>query len=1492
MKRTIKVLSVALAITMVLVVSLLGVMASVQANIVIAANDYTELKAENSTYDLTYSFANDGKAIYGAEIELSWNSMTADVKEITPVGKLAESGVTFTADIEGKTATVIWSGSAISAEDATGDLFKVTFDKGDTTSPWGTFEVKSEVVAIGNAITRSVVSYALDNANDTALLSDGAAVTEYTVDDAADAEATFNAAVLSAFVSGEDVTINLNADWVLSESIAIGSADKIPAGTITVTGTGSIWTGDVNAEADVIDSYVLGLYGNFVFENIGIYGVKGKGAVGTTNEGKTNLDYSNALFAPDGASITIESSVVTDETNKANIGGGNLTIKGGNFHVVAGNTMYSGYNITNGEGAEDDYANITITDATVDKIIGGAYNNNGENGETFERKTNLVVNGATNIKEALLAGSWGSEGTLNGGKLELDTTGTFASGAHFILVSYGPTKEAAKDAANKYVIDWKNGTPTGKFWEVASHGAANTKIYVNAEINIYTAPGKVGYLGASPRDGASEQPFDVEGTIVANIKSGTTLTQTLVAGSNFQRTGDTSNLNITLNVEKGATTKAVYGGPNVDSAVVSCTVNDTTTINVGKTGTEGTATMGGNLYGGGTIYAPDVTYGGTTTINVGNGSVLSGWLVGGGYLSAKNINYTRNTTINLDTPTLKSSIYGGSNFLAASTGSVHSGNTAINITTITSGNCKNIYGGSTMAAAGTHSGDIAVSMYNVKFQTSGQNYYGGSYLNAADAKHTGGITTDIMSYCTFSVASNGTNVYGGSHINNAGAMHDSAEGKQTVVNLIPNRAKNVKTGPQFDVGKVMFAGGSYIAVAGTADNYVTHKGDVIVNVNAGTIRADVYGVRISKNYNKHIGNVTVNFEKLDDGDTLDINSSTGRKICPALTSDKYCVLEGDSKLYFGNGATLDRTSSNGTKAAAQLYLVAGVYGYGTMKGDSTLELANGSNIAYYANNTIVTAGCLANTTLTNDANIPYGDGTSLETPYGNTRQDGSVNFIMTGNCQLNTAINVAGYRSNITGDVNITLAGDSTGNPKINTNMYGLCNPADGVYASAAGNMNVYLTGSPYLKYASYIGGNHSSTYNPATNGYNVVAGNIFVEMEDYKTNFNGDYKLYISNYAPLGDVVIKVVGDCEIDFAKYNTYAQKPDYAADMKQYLDLTQYTGEGVISGTGFTNVYQPITEDTEFGFGGLTSIAQLQMTDSTSIRWSTSKATYAELTQFNDNFRNKNEFEFVTVLSGEEPSVSLKFNGEEYAVKATEFTTNILSALNSLGEDFSFRGTSIRPYSFFGAGSEKNVTMAMRFRARINDRYFKDDNADGILNSVNGYTVKQLGILLSSGADADLLTLENAKKVMYAYNDGEYLENGWAIEKNPETGRNDGYNYFAAAITGYNTFDENGVVYNTASMSKIVNARAFIVLTDWNGNEITVYAESPSMEGENVVYSHANYSKSFSEVIDFYYNNYFENGELVAGEPENDKYYAWLTKYNAKYANMIKDIVAAR
>ncbi|MBR5314127.1 MAG: hypothetical protein IKU45_01790, partial [Clostridia bacterium] len=53
-----------------------------------------------------------------------------------------------------------------------------------------------------------------------------AAEADYVIDDAANAESVLAKALEDA--KTKDVTVELNADWVLSENVKIGSVDEIP----------------------------------------------------------------------------------------------------------------------------------------------------------------------------------------------------------------------------------------------------------------------------------------------------------------------------------------------------------------------------------------------------------------------------------------------------------------------------------------------------------------------------------------------------------------------------------------------------------------------------------------------------------------------------------------------------------------------------------------------------------------------------------------------------------------------------------------------------------------------------------------------------------------------------------------------------------------------------------------------------------------------------------------------------------------------------------------------------------------------------------------------------------------------------------------------------------------------------------------------------------------------------------------------------------------
>lgn len=551
------------------------------------------------------------------------------------------------------------------------------------------------------------------------------AAADYTITDAANAEAVIAQALEAAKTA--DVTVELNTAWTLSGDVTIGSADEIPANTLTITTSAS---GSIN-----VNGNLLSIYGNVVYDGLQL-------------SGNDATKEKNAFFSPNGTSITIKNATVG--AKKANVIGANLTVTSGTFEIVAANIGGTNYTV-NG-------ANITVTGGTISKVLGGSYqlnkfNDNKDYALAIDVPSTVVIgtqgsaNGPT-ITD-LVGGSWYAASQYMG------ATVTIYSGSIKDLVVCGlgyMTAEAAERNA-LYTVNFNGGSITGRY----SIGSATDQdipsdkmMHYNAVLNINSSVGVTGFAGAAMRtsDGSTKLVFHAQGNVVVNVSSTGSL-KNFYAGSYIQKTGSTSDIDVTLNVAPGAALNGtIYGGSNISAA--NCSETGDCTIKIGEKNKTSVVKLNGELYVGAYLSTASAgsTVKGTSTLNA-NYLDLNSYkknFYAGSYVAGKNVNDEREISITVTNSALYYA-YLGSRLSGA--GAKSSAQFTANISDTTLG--QKLVGGCHFNGASVEqSGDRTINLTRV--DVTGEFYGAGIFMDAAatseaPSKRTGTTTLNIKD-CT------------------------------------------------------------------------------------------------------------------------------------------------------------------------------------------------------------------------------------------------------------------------------------------------------------------------------------------------------------------------------------------------------------------------------------------------------------------------------------------------------------------------------------------------------------------------------------------------------------------------------------------------------------------------------------------------------------------------------------------------------------------------
>ncbi len=566
-----------------------------------------------------------------------------------------------------------------------------------------------------------------------------------------------------------------------------------------------------------------------------------------------------------------------------------------------------------------------------------------------------------------------------------------------------------------------------------------------------------------------------------------------------------------IQVTGGTISYSIFGGSNgYQGAASDGTVNGSSLIYVGGTAEIGTAT---NVANGSSIYGAEagsvfgIGNGRTGQSSIGSSSnsniivkdraTVNNNIYGGGNFGATGISSgkpTTTTNIIIDGGVIRGSVFGGGNNNGSGNASVKS---TINIT-MTSGEIQgSLYGGSN--ALGTVFGDVNMSVLGGTFLDS---IYGGGLGGYTSSSSAGTyirdkITMQIGSAETTPIVTN--NIYGGSAY---GSVNTANESQTYSTNGITMTIDNLQiTGSVF--------GGS----KGSATYYPKVNGDILINVNGGSIPSLFGGNDMS---GVHMGTSTINLR----GGVVNNVYGGGNQV------------SGNSSFINLEGATTDNiyggSNQSGTMASSTITLKSGtntnVYG-GNNVGGKTLN----ANV-YVEGGTLTNVyggGKLADTEKTTvevrSGTVPnvYGGGesASIDQSSNVTLTGGTVTNLFGGSNQsgtvpiANITIN-GGTATTVYGGNN---AGGKTQSSIINANLGNVTTIYGGGKLADTGTSTINLKGTTVQ---DVYGGGEQASIDTSSN-VNVTAGTITRVFGG--SNVNGTVP--VSNISVTGGTINTIYG-------------------------------------------------------------------------------------------------------------------------------------------------------------------------------------------------------------------------------------------------------------------------------------------------------------------------------------------------------------------------------
>ncbi len=669
-------------------------------------------------------------------------------------------------------------------------------------------------------------------------------------------------AVINIVLGGSGFQSGYDDNYVYA-SMSSGSIRQIYTGA-----TSSATQGNriINVSGGTINYSVLGgsysyanNYGGGAVRATTVVYVGGSAVIGTENDTLNGVESGSVFGAGGGFSgdLTVASAyhsrvIINGGTiNKSVYGGGNYgsvgtqenqiattkikvldgTINGGvyggsksNDFSVSNHTSDStididiyGGTIANVFGGSDTYgtcygtATVNIHGGTIGNVYGGGEGGY-QNDTNYNQGTYMAGNVIVNI---------GTQGTNESPTISSNVYGGSAYG------TVNGTTHNASNSSYSTTVNMNSGTVQGSIFGGGKGGTVDGVSYTPNSAGTITTNingGSVGNVfGGHDQAGSHTGSNHVylNGGTIGNVygggnrssvtttnvhEQGSTVTSNIFGGSNQLGTVTTSNVSVT-----SGTCSNVFGGNNEGG---SCTTTNVT-IN-------GTATINGNVYGGGNEV--DATTANVTLTN--NGNTIPNVFGGGNEASV--------TTVNINkTGCAVGSLFGGSN----TSGSVN--NCTINYN---GGSATDVYGGNNAG------GNTISSTINIMNGTATNVYAGGNQANSGSAYivQTGGTVTTMFgggnnaglngSTITINNGNVGT-IYGGS--NNSGTVSTT----NVTVNNVSSPISDIFGGgnkAQVGTTSVTFNNGTVGNIYG-GGNLAQCTGNTVVDINGGTVNTNIYG---------------------------------------------------------------------------------------------------------------------------------------------------------------------------------------------------------------------------------------------------------------------------------------------------------------------------------------------------------------------------------------------------------------------------------------------------------------------------------------------------------------------------------------------------------------------------------------------------------------------------------------------------------------------------
>ena len=604
-----------------------------------------------------------------------------------------------------------------------------------------------------------------------------------------------------------------------------------------------------------------------------------------------------------------------------------IDIYAGTIGSVYGGSKSAGFGKSNYEN--NSLIDINVTGGTIGNLYGGS-NTKG----TIYGSVDIDITGGT-VTGSVYGGGQGSP-TVVTNNVEV-TIGDSNGGPTINHNVYGGSAMGTVNSASKgsVVVTVNDGTIRGSVFG-GGEGDATT--------NPVTEPSVLGTITVNIEGGDITSVFGGNDQAGSHTKTNTVNLDGGIVGTAYGG-GNKSSVTTTNVILDGCSVTTIYGGSNTSGDVTTANV----TITSGSVGTiyggnnaggtcgttyveiEGTATISGNVYGGGNAVA-------TTTTNVTLTSAGSsiGEVYGGGHSASAGTTHVTHEGITV------TSIFGGSNTSGTVTNSYVSqeggnvttiyggnnagGNTITSHVDITGGGTNQtvVYGGGSRANGGTSNVTMSAGTVNKIF--GGGNNAG---LDESNVTVTGGTVNEIFG------GSDNTGV-----VDETNVSYNYSSGTPSVIYGGGNLAAVGDTNVTFNSGTVgaIFGGGKSAAASG----------DTLVDINGGTISTNVFGGgddgAVSGTSTVFITDATIlgNAYAAGNGSTAVVAGDATITIDGSTTVGSANTSAPNAGCVFGGGNEAN-TGSQGNEATTTVNILGGTF-YGNVYGGAKFAVIYGDTV--------------------------------------------------------------------------------------------------------------------------------------------------------------------------------------------------------------------------------------------------------------------------------------------------------------------------------------------------------------------------------------------------------------------------------------------------------------------------------------------------------------------------------------------------------------------